>query len=88
MSDNERIFLGLGSNLENRYKNLILGINLLNDHPHIWVTNKSYIYQTPPMYYKKQNDFFNMVIEIEMNLNPLQLLHNIKEIEINIDVST
>ena len=34
------------------------------------------------MYYKAQKDFYNMVIEIETNLNPLELLHEVKKIEI------
>ena len=34
------------------------------------------------MYYADQNDFYNLVIEIETNLNPLQLLDEIKNIEL------
>ena len=39
-----KTFLGLGSNIENRYNNLQLGLKCLNDHPHIWIINESYIY--------------------------------------------
>ena len=44
MSEDQHIFLGLGSNIENRYNNLQLGLKCLNDHPHIWIVKESYIY--------------------------------------------
>ena len=45
MAEDLRIFLGLGSNIEDRYQNLKKGIQLLNDHAHIWVIDKSHVYQ-------------------------------------------
>jgi len=84
MADDMRIFLGLGSNIDDRYQNLMNGIQQLNDHAHIWVINESYVYQTPAMYSSDQQDFYNMVIEIETNLNPLQLLDEVKIIEMKL----
>ena len=84
MADDMRIFLGLGSNIDDRYQNLMNGIQQLNDHAHIWVIDESYVYQTPAMYSLDQQDFYNMVIEIETNLNPLQLLDEVKKIEIKL----
>ncbi len=81
MAEDMRIFLGLGSNLDDRYQNLMNGIQQLNDHAHIWVIDESNVYQTPAMYSLDQQDFYNMVIEIETNLNPLQLLDEVKIIE-------
>ena len=81
MPDDSRIFLGMGSNMDDRYENLKQGIKLLNEHAHIWIVGSSHVYQSPAMYYLEQEDFYNMVIEIETNLNPLQLLHEIKKIE-------
>ena len=81
MNDDGRIFLGLGSNVNNRYLNIIGAIKLLNSHPHLWVLKKSYIYITEPMYNSKQKEFYNMVLEIATNLNPLELLETIKKIE-------
>ena len=72
-------FLGLGSNIGERYNNLQLSIKYLNDHPHIWILNKSYIYESSPMYLLDQQNFYNMVIEIETNLDPLNLLRVVKE---------
>ncbi len=81
MSDNSRIFLGLGSNMGDRYQNLKKGIQLLNNHPHIWVIDQSNVYQSAPLYHTDQEDFYNMVIEINTNLIPLELLTQIKKIE-------
>ena len=56
MPDDSRIFLGLGSNMGDRYQNLKKGIDLLNNHPHIWVINQSHVYQSAPLYHKNQDD--------------------------------
>ena len=81
MSEDQHIFLGLGSNVGNRYENLKFGIDMLKAHPHIWVTEKSHVYQSPAMYNTNQDEFYNMVIEIDTNLIPLDLLNEIKTIE-------
>ena len=81
MPDNSRIFLGLGSNMGDRYQNLKKGIHLLNNHPHIWVINQSHTYQSAPLYHTDQEDFYNLVVEIDTNLIPLDLLNGIKKIE-------
>ncbi len=84
MAEDMRIFLGVGSNIDDRYQNLINGIQQLNDNAHIWVIAESHVYQAPAMYSSDQQDFYNMVIEIETNLNPLQLLDEVKNIEIKL----
>ena len=76
------IFLALGSNIENRYENLQLGIKYLKEHPHIWIINESYVYESPSMYELGQYDFYNMVIEVESNLDPINLLKLVKKIEV------
>ena len=81
MAEEQYIYIGLGSNMHDRYKNLKNGIKLLNDHPHIWVTDQSHIYQSRPMYNLEQEDFYNMVVKLETNLTPLDLLKEIKLIE-------
>ena len=81
MPDDSRIFLGLGSNMGDRYQNLKKGIHLLNNHPHIWVIDQSHVYQSAPLYHTDQEDFYNLVVEIDTNLIPLDLLHGIKKIE-------
>ena len=78
-----KTFLSLGSNIGDRYENLKFAINELDAHPHIWIINKSYLYETEPMYFIEQDAFYNMVIEIDTNLEPLELLDLIKKIEVN-----
>ena len=82
MSEEQQIFLGLGSNIGDCYQNLKKGLHQLNDHPHIWIKDQSHIYQSPAMYQTDQDDFYNMVIEIYTNLIPIDLLVEIKKIEI------
>ena len=65
----------------NRYQNLKKGIQQLNKHPHIWVTDKSHVYQSPAMYQTNQDDFYNMVVEIDTNLIPLDLLTEITKLD-------
>ena len=81
MPDDNRIFLGLGSNMGDRYQNLKKGIHLLSNHPHIWVIDQSHIYQSAPLYNTDQEDFYNLVVEIDTNCIPLDLLNEIKKIE-------
>ena len=57
------------------------GIKYLTEHPHIWIINKSYVYESHPMYYFEQKDYYNMVLEIDTNLEPLDLLGILKDIE-------
>lgn len=81
MSEENRTFLALGSNLDDRLLNLKNGIKMLNNHPHIWVIKTSYFYESAPMYNVNQNNFLNMVIEIDTNLIPQDLLTEVKKIE-------
>ena len=75
MPEEERTFLGLGSNMGDRYQNLKDGIQLIENHPHIWTIEKSHVYQSSALYNYIQEDFYNMVIEIDTNLTPLDLLN-------------
>ena len=84
MPDEQDIYLSLGSNIGDRYKNLKSGIQHLNDHPHIWVTDQSHVYVSQSMYNITQDDFYNMVIKIETNLIPLDLLKAVQSIELKV----
>lgn len=76
------IFLSLGSNLGDKYANLMFALYELSKHPHIWIRKKSFIYESKPMYMHDQPNYYNMVVEIDTNLEPLDLLNHIKKIEI------
>ena len=81
MSEEHYIYLGLGSNIDDRYINLKKGIKLLNDHPHIWVLDQSHIYQSPPLYNLEQANFYNMVVKIFTKYSPRELLKRCQYIE-------
>lgn len=66
--------LGLGSSLGERNRYLRLAIILLNSHPKIRVWKRSFIWGSLPLGEAAKNIFFNMVVEIETDLSPLELL--------------
>jgi 2-amino-4-hydroxy-6-hydroxymethyldihydropteridine diphosphokinase len=73
------IFLGLGTNVGDRYANLQAALDALA--PKVRITARSPVYQTPPWGYTEQADFLNMVVSAETELKPRGLLKFIKKIE-------
>ncbi len=73
------IYLGLGSNLEDRMNNLHLGIDFLSER--IKVEKMSPVYDTAPVGETKQPRFLNMVIQISTRLPAPTLLFMVKGIE-------
>lgn len=74
-------YLGLGSNLGDRIKNLGKAISQLSHHPLIKITSSSSFYETEPVGYRNQGWFINQAIRIETTLCPIELLETIKGIE-------
>lgn len=74
-------YLGLGSNLGNRIKNLEIVILALSKHSNIQVTASSSFYETEPVGYKEQKWFVNQVIQIKTSLSPTDLLEAIQKME-------
>ena len=58
-----KVFIGLGSNVGDRFENLKNAIDKISSHKKIDLISKSSICETEPMYYKNQNLFLNMVLE-------------------------
>ena len=77
-----KVFLSLGSNLGDKLENLNNAITKISLNEHIKISSCSNIYQSKPMYNLNQDDFLNMVIEIETNFRPIELMKYIKDIEI------
>lgn len=67
-------YLGLGSNLGDRERNLRNAVELLNVYKGIKVLKISSIYITKPVGYTEQPDFLNIVVQIETTLSPTDLL--------------
>ena len=69
-----KAYLGIGSNIGNSVENLKNAIESLNLLPLTNVSQLSKVYKTKPVGYAEQDDFYNMVVEIETELNPDNLL--------------
>ena len=72
-------YLGLGSNLGNRERNLRKALQLLSDF--VRIEQVSSIYETKPVGYADQGPFLNAVAEISTDLSPYEILVKSKEIE-------
>jgi len=75
------VYIGLGSNIEDRSKYLSQAIADLILHSEITLVNFSSIYETEPIGYIDQNSFLNMVIKVKTSLKPLDLLRVTQEVE-------
>lgn len=74
-----RIYLGLGSNLENRAQNIFEALQHLKARVHL--DQISSLYETEPIGFKDQPWFLNLVCGGETDLSPQTLLHLVKAIE-------
>lgn len=75
------VFLGIGSNLGNRFNNIKKAIYLLKETPGIRLREVSRLYETIPEGGPSQRNFINGAIKIETQLSPLKLLERLKQIE-------
>lgn len=76
-----KAYLSLGSNMGDRISHLKQAVSILEGHPHIQVRQKSSFYTTAPVGYLEQEDFVNIVLEVQTDLEPLALLGVCREIE-------
>ena len=76
-----KIYIGLGSNEGNRFKNLQRALQLLSKDPRIELNKVSSMYETEPLGYTNQNKFLNAVCEVSTSISPYQLLDLLKNIE-------
>ncbi|WP_040206526.1 2-amino-4-hydroxy-6-hydroxymethyldihydropteridine diphosphokinase [Neobacillus jeddahensis] len=67
-------FIALGSNIGNRYDNIMSAINQLVSYSNIKLVNCSSVYETDPVGYEDQDLFLNMVIEVQTSLSAMELL--------------
>jgi len=74
-----KVYLGLGSNLGNREKNLENAITEIAKFATI--SKRSSIIETEPVGYRDQGMFLNMALEIFTPLSPLELIFRLQEIE-------
>ncbi|MFC1651081.1 2-amino-4-hydroxy-6-hydroxymethyldihydropteridine diphosphokinase [Candidatus Latescibacterota bacterium] len=74
-------YLGLGSNLGDRFGCLLEAVERLNSESGITVANVSPVYETAPVGGIEQPDYFNAAAEIETVLEPEKLLGTCLAIE-------
>ena len=74
-------YLVLGTNLGNRNKNLSNARLEINDLPQTRILKKSKIFKSPAYGPVKQPFFFNLALEVETELLPLELLDHFQQIE-------
>ncbi len=75
-----KVFLAIGSNLGDRLRNIELAKIMLSDN-RIKILKSSSFYETLSWPNIKNPKFLNVVLEIETNLQPLNLLDLCKKIE-------
>ncbi len=75
-------YIGIGSNLGRRRRNIDLAIGRIEDNPDIVLKRVSEIYETDPVSPSiAQGKFLNGVLEIETSLPPKALLKELNVIE-------
>jgi 2-amino-4-hydroxy-6-hydroxymethyldihydropteridine diphosphokinase len=76
----KRVFLGIGSNLDNRENNLDEAVTKINEFIGKVVASSS-VYETEPWGFQSEDEFLNMVVKVETELTPSGLLGRILMIE-------
>jgi len=80
------IFLSLGSNIGDKKLNLINALSELSEYVNI--KKVSSLYESDPLLFENQDNFYNIVIEIEYEETAYDLLNIIKNIEIKLGRQT
>jgi 2-amino-4-hydroxy-6-hydroxymethyldihydropteridine diphosphokinase len=75
------VYLGLGSNLGDRERNLNRALKELERLNSLEILKKSSLYETEPVGLKEQNWFLNAVIKAKARIPPLSLFYLLKGIE-------
>ena len=73
-------YLGLGSNLGNRKRNMLDAVTLLNEYVGEVVSSSSY-YESEPWGFDSPNKFINMCVRVSTPLSPDQLLAATQRVE-------
>lgn len=79
-----KVYLSIGSNLGSKLDNISKAIKKLNEILYTEVIQTSCVYETEPIGNFNQPVFYNIAVEIETGLSPLELLSEIKKIELQL----
>ena len=75
------VYLVLGTNLGNRYKNLSNARSEINNLPKTKILKKSKIYKSSFYGPIEQPFFFNLALKIKTQLSPISLLKHLQKVE-------
>ena len=76
----KKVFLGIGANLGDRESNLKEALSMIEESIGTIVVSSS-VYETEPWGFQSENEFLNMVIQVQTDLGPSGLLGRILMIE-------
>ncbi len=79
MKGNNKVFLGLSTNIGSKEENLKTALSEIEGFAKI--EKVSSFYKTPPYGYKDQDDFLNMAAEISTKLTAIELIVKLQEVE-------
>ena len=74
-------YIGLGSNIDDRFNYITQALQLLLDADDVSLVQISSLYETEPVGYEEQDWFLNGVVAVETGLSVHRLLALLKEIE-------
>ncbi|OJV31914.1 MAG: 2-amino-4-hydroxy-6-hydroxymethyldihydropteridine diphosphokinase [Bacteroidales bacterium 36-12] len=77
-----KVYLGLGSNIGDKKGNIDYAIRKIDELLGT-VKRKSGYFESLPWGFESKNDFINVAIMIETDLDPLELLYQLQQIEID-----
>ncbi len=67
-------YIGIGTNIGDREKNIRDAIKALNHLPNTKVVDISAVYETEPWGYTEQDNFYNVCVKVETEMSPECLL--------------
>jgi 2-amino-4-hydroxy-6-hydroxymethyldihydropteridine diphosphokinase len=77
----ERVYIGLGSNVGDRYRHLSDAVKELNRLEGTSVVAVSSIFETEPVGVENQDPFYNAAVELRTELDATSLYHALKRVE-------
>lgn len=78
------VVISFGSNMGDREQTIRTALNMINERDDICIKRISSLYETEPVGYDDQSDFLNGVVVLESYLEPLDLLHVLQKIELDL----
>ncbi len=76
-----RYVLGVGTNIGDRKENIERAITAIESLPKTRVVLKSSIYETQPVGYDEQDNFYNICLEVQSVFNPFEMIGAVLGIE-------